>query len=133
MSYYAHTANDADGKPAGVEHWQLLKDHLRGVAHLAREFARPLDLQAEAELAGLLHDVGKYRGEFQQYLRNERTAGSDTHHAIYGAAHAFTSEMLPQAFAIAGHHAGLPEQHDLHNTVHGGKYDAVEPPATRLP
>lgn len=54
MIYYGHTANGPDGKPAGVEHWQSLKDHLRGVADRARQFARPLDLEAEPELAYVL-------------------------------------------------------------------------------
>ena len=107
MTYYGHTADDKDGRRLPECHWQLLREHLLNVARLAKKFARPLGLDPEAELAGLLHDLGKYRAEFQEYLRHERKAGADTHHAIYGAAHAFTSEMLPQAFAVAGHHAGL--------------------------
>jgi CRISPR-associated endonuclease/helicase Cas3 len=127
VSYYAHAAVRSDGTPDLVTaNWQLLSTHLRNVAELAKRFAEPLRLGAEARQAGLLHDLGKYRSEFQQYLHNERKAGNDTHHAIYGAARAFTSEWLPQAFAIAGHHAGLPDQHDLHRTVQGEKYDAVE-------
>ncbi len=131
MKYYAHTAADnhprpSDGRGVGGEGWQPLAAHLRNVADLAKQFAAPLGLAAEAELAGLLHDLGKYRVEFQQYLRNERQGGNDTHHAIYGAAHAFIDEMLPQAFAVAGHHAGLPDQHDLSNSIQGVKYDAVE-------
>ena len=127
LNYYAHTAVRSDAKPdLETANWQLLSTHLRNVAELAKRFAEPLGLAVEAELAGLLHDLGKYRAEFQQYLHKERKAGSDTHHAIYGAAHAFTGQWLPQAFAIAGHHAGLPDQHDLHNTVQGEKYDAVE-------
>ena len=39
MSYYAHTADGLDGKPAGVDQWQSLKDHLRGVADRAWNFA----------------------------------------------------------------------------------------------
>ena len=125
--YFAHTAELPGGSPDRDKcHWQPLATHLRNVADLAKTFASPLGLSAEAELAGLLHDLGKYRDEFQQYLRNERKAGADTHHAIYGAAHASTNDLLPQAFAVAGHHAGLPDQHDLSNTVQGEKYDAVE-------
>lgn len=119
VTFYAHTANDGAA-------WQPLCAHLRNVADLAEQFAAPFNLGEEAKLAGLLHDLGKYRAEFQEYLRRERKASADTHHAIYGAAYAFTREMLPQAFAVAGHHAGLPDQHDLSNTVQGEKYDAVE-------
>ena len=54
--YYAHTAEAVDGTrlPESSGRWQPLSTHLRNVADLAREFARPLGLAAEAELAGLL-------------------------------------------------------------------------------
>jgi hypothetical protein len=58
--YYAHTADNghprpSDGRGAGGEgRWQLLSVHLRNVATLAKQFAAPLGLAAEAELAGLL-------------------------------------------------------------------------------
>jgi len=111
VTYYAHTAEEADGRQAGVEHWQTLKDHLRNVADLARRFAEPLGLADEAELAGLLHDLGKYREEFQSYLRGERASSVETQHAIYGAAWAMTPhQQLGAVFSVAGHHAGL---HDL--------------------
>lgn len=126
MIFYAHTKNNPDGSTALKSQWQPLAEHLRSVSKLAAKFAKPFDLEEEARPAGLLHDLGKYRTEFQEYLRNERKAGSDTHHAIYGAAHAFTREMLLQAFAIAGHHAGLPDQHDLYNNIKGEKYHAAE-------
>lgn len=111
MSYYAHTTDGPDGKPAGVEHWQLLKNHLLNVASIARHFAEPLGLAEEAELVGLLHDLGKYREEFQSYLRGERASSVETQHAIYGAAWALAPhQQLGAVFAVAGHHAGL---HDL--------------------
>ncbi|MGO8682854.1 MAG: HD domain-containing protein [Limisphaerales bacterium] len=43
----------------GKNGWQPLAEHLRNVANLAKQFAVPLGLPAEAELAGLLHDLGK--------------------------------------------------------------------------
>ena len=61
MNYFAHTAEDDQGKRLVDEsRWQLLRDHLRSVSRLAKECARPLGLEQEAELAGLLHDLGKY-------------------------------------------------------------------------
>ena len=59
MKYYAHTAGGPDGQPLPENsgHWQLLSVHLRNVAELAKQFAAPLGLAAEAELAGLLHDL----------------------------------------------------------------------------
>ncbi|SRR6266581_2391323 len=112
MKFYAHTATPPDGKPDPDQgHWQLLSTHLRNVAQLAKQFAAPLRLSAEAELAGLLHDLGKYRDEFQAYLRGERASSVETQHAIYGAAWALEPhQQLGTVLAVAGHHAGL---HDL--------------------
>lgn len=114
MIYYAHTADGPDGKPAEMQQqqWQWLKDHLRSVASLARRFAEPLGLAEEAELAGLLHDLGKYREEFQSYLRGERASSVETQHAIYGAAWALPHQQLGAVFAVAGHHAGLHDVSD---------------------
>ena len=94
MNYYAHTAMDAAGKPLGKESWQLLKDHLTGVSDRARKFARPVGLGAEAELAGLLHDLGKYAVRFQARLCNPAVIQGINHWAA-GAACALEAEIVP--------------------------------------
>lgn len=129
MRFYAHTAKDEYGRRLADEsRWQLLKDHLQAVSQLAKSFGRPLgpELEKEAELAGLLHDLGKYRIEFQAYLRGERGSSADTQHAVFGAAWAFdraTSEnkLAGTAFAVAGHHAGLHDLGDLQELVRSPK------------
>lgn len=122
--YFAHSAN-ASGR------WHPLADHLRTVGDLASYFAgKSCDaLKDAAHWTGLLHDLGKYRDEFQEYLRNEREGGIETHHAIYGAALAFQRGWLGPAFAIAGHHAGLHNRDQLQMLVEDSKYRAAE----RLP
>ena len=45
----------------------LLSAHLQGVAQRAASFAEPFGGGAEADLAGLLHDLGKYGELFQGY------------------------------------------------------------------
>lgn len=59
MNYYAHTAEDKNGKPLSEnsDKWQPLHTHLANVARLAGKFAAPLNLTAKAILAGLLHDL----------------------------------------------------------------------------
>lgn len=69
MPFFAHSARDASGK-LDLDRFQPLATHLRGVAAGAEERARRAlpgraDLAAAARLAGLLHDLGKYRPEFQ--------------------------------------------------------------------
>ena len=119
--YFAHSAN-------GHGDWHRLADHLAGVAKLGSRFAEQScsDLKDSAFLTGLLHDLGKYRDEFQEYLRNEREGGVETHHAIYGAALAFQRGWLGPAFAIAGHHAGLHDLNELQTLVEGSTYRANE-------
>ena len=117
MITHAHTATDPEGKPLPESsgRWQPLATHLRKVAELAAKFAAPFGAADEARLAGLLHDLGKYRDEFQAYLRGERSGGVETQHAIFGAAWAAAeSRPIPcTALAIAGHHAGLHNQCDI--------------------
>lgn len=105
MVFYAHTSENGD--------WQPLSEHLRNVAKIAGDFARPLGFEEEARCAGLLHDLGKYRDEFQAYLRGQRAAGQETQHAVYGAAWAGERSLAASAFSVAGHHAGLHDLSDL--------------------
>ncbi len=108
--------------------WQPLDEHLKGTAELAAKFAkviRPNDkfFTELARLTGLLHDIGKYRTEFQEYLRKERQSGVDTAHAVYGAGKSlFEHNSLAATFAVAGHHTGLYDAADLDLLVNGEKY-----------
>jgi CRISPR-associated endonuclease/helicase Cas3 len=120
MKYYAHTAEDENGKCLPECDWQPLETHLRNVAKLAEGFGNPFGIGAEAKLAGLLHDLGKYRPEFQQYLKGQCQSSVKTQHAVFGAAWAFDlsnrDEILAvaaAAFAVAGHHSGLHDKGDL--------------------
>ncbi len=112
MAYFARTDRDPGG---GVCH--PLAEHLRGVAALATRFAgeaRPGDssLAEAARAAGLLHDLGKYRPEFQQLLLG-RPRGEATRHKQAGAARAYALKRSDAAFAIGGHHGGLPDKQGL--------------------
>ncbi len=118
--YWAHTENDIQNVP------HLLNDHLRCVGGLAEKFISEAnaELGEQAKWAGLLHDVGKYREEFQEYLIGARESSNETHHAVYGAALAFQKRWISLAFAIAAHHAGLHDKDDLKTLFQ--KYDAFE-------
>ena len=124
---YAHSFGD---ETVPSVRWQKLADHLRGVARLARQFAeqaRPGDANfaKTAELAGLLHDLGKYRPEFQQMLRGLHPRNEHTRHKQAGAAQAADGKRLDLAFAIAGHHGGIPNFVELKDLVRGPNGQAV--------
>jgi CRISPR-associated endonuclease/helicase Cas3 len=103
--------------------WQSLQVHLSAVANLAVKRARgacPSDAQLldAAFAAGLLHDLGKYRVEFQRYIEGKPPLGSKNH-SLAGAAKAFAVRNVPIAFAVAGHHIGLPNLQELKELVEG--------------
>ncbi len=113
QSFYAHISEDGQRK-------QEVLAHLQKTADKAAEFAAPFHGEEQAYLAGLLHDIGKYSDAFQR-----RLAGSPVHvdHSTAGAQEAFRMRQPEVAFAVAGHHGGLP---DL-----GGKWDHAEPPTLK--
>lgn len=107
MDYYAHTATRADGSPdPDTRNWQSLRNHLRNVADLAKRFATPLGMSDEAELAGLLHDLGKYAQRFQARLQDNSIHGIN--HWAAGATQAAALRFHNSAFAVDGHHTGMP-------------------------
>ena len=49
---------------------QTLEEHLLNVGELARSYAAKIGLGDLGELAGILHDLGKYSSSFQAYIRS---------------------------------------------------------------
>ncbi|MCI2170026.1 CRISPR-associated endonuclease Cas3'' [Schleiferilactobacillus perolens] len=60
--YYAHSYHN---------YRQLLAHHLRQTGDLASKFGKKFGLAKTSELIGVLHDLGKYRHEFQAYLLSD--------------------------------------------------------------
>jgi len=117
--YIAHIKASSDSEEWDEPH--ELSEHLLGTAALAKNFAQNVG-NDWAELAGLWHDLGKYRKRFQDYIRLQSgyekenahiENGKRAPHSTAGAIHA--TKMLPSGFGhivaylIAGHHAGLPD------------------------
>ena len=114
----AHITRSADGT------WREphdLAEHLEGVAKAAAGFAERFGAKEWAWLAGLWHDLGKYRPSFQAYIRQASGFATDAHiedapgrviHSTAGALLAcdrFGPAGRLLAYLIAGHHAGLAD------------------------
>lgn len=125
LEYYARISDDGCAK-------QLLQTHLRNVAGLACSFIEEacrgnMVFSKTACLAGLLHDLGKYRDEFQDCLAGNRPKDKDTAHSVYGAAAAgLRFDSVAAAYAIAGHHAGLHNEEHLALLMSGAGFQASE-------
>ena len=102
LRYLAHSAND-DGR--GVP--ESLAEHLTLVSQRAAAYAGAFNAGAEAALAGLLHDLGKYSPRFLERLAG-RERGLD--HWTPGAIIArkkYGVNGIASAVAIRGHHIGM--------------------------
>jgi len=109
--FLAHIRTD----PAGAEEAvQTVKDHCRKTAEYAGRTLEMTGLAAAGYLAGLVHDAGKYAGQFQTYLRDGEGRRGSVNHTFAGVRllleRFFTGGDLPSvvcellALAAGGHH-----------------------------
>ena len=96
--YLAHLAKD--GRK------QTVQEHLRGTAEKCSDFAGSFGAEKQGELAGLTHDAGKSTDGFQRRILQD---GPRVDHSTAGAFECMKRGQLFAAFAVAGHHGGLPD------------------------
>ena len=85
---------------------QTVAEHLNGTSALCSAFAGSFGAGDQGRLAGLAHDLGKYSDAFQRRLRGSKTR---VDHATAGAAECCKQGQACAAFAVAGHHGGIPD------------------------
>jgi len=99
-------------------HGELLIEHLAAVAALARSFAPP-ELADLAELAGLVHDLGKATPFFEKRLVDRQYQAAEANHSYIGALFgAWVAEQrgldaLVVFLAVARHHGALRSPWEL--------------------
>lgn len=98
MEYCAHISDDGRR--------QTVAEHLTGTAALCRAFAGAFGAEAEGELMGLAHDIGKCTDSFQKRLLED---GPIVDHATAGAVACAQLLRTCAAACVAGHHSGLPD------------------------
>jgi CRISPR-associated endonuclease/helicase Cas3 len=130
---FHHVAHTKPGDIPGTCIFHALPEHLWSVSKLAGAFAAEFGSRTWAEWAGLWHDLGKFRGGFEKYIRQSgdpnahieaRIAGREKTHSAAGAL--WAQKYFPEAdahfgpaiasvlsYLIAGHHAGLDDSSSL--------------------
>lgn len=104
----------SDAVPRFVSHltedgrYESVETHLREVAEMAAQFARPFHAERWAYAAGMAHDIGKYSREFQNRILH---GAHKVDHSTAGAVELLRSGSLAclLSYCVAGHHAGLPD------------------------
>lgn len=96
--YLAHITQD------GRE--QTVMEHLKGTADRCARFSSAFGAEAQGRLAGLAHDIGKYSDAFQRHIHGDPLR---VDHATAGAWECARLNQPFAAFAVAGHHGGLPD------------------------
>ena len=109
---------------------QTNEEHQRGVAELAAGFSGQFGLPTWGCVLGMLHDIGKERNAFQQYIRavNDFPLVVSRHYEEHN--HAFVGGVLAidllgkgvlnlLSNQIISHHTGLHDYIDAENIVEG--------------
>lgn len=94
---------------------QTVLEHLRGTAERAGIYAGAFQEEEQGRLAGMAHDLGKYSAAFQHRIKAN---GKKVDHSTAGAYECLKNGQVCAAFAIMGHHGGLPDG--------GGRMDTSE-------
>lgn len=97
---------------------QTNDEHSLEVAERAERFTQEIGMSGWGRFLGGLHDKGKEKYDFQTYIRmmNEMPTKTNTYH---DKTHAYVGALLARklfpagypfvAYALAGHHAGMPD------------------------
>lgn len=96
--YLAHRSED--------QREQTVSAHLNAASALCAKFSSAFGAGEQGRLAGLAHDIGKYSDAFQRRING---SGIRVDHATAGALECVNLGQIFAAFAVAGHHGGLPD------------------------
>ena len=104
--------------------FQSNEDHCRQVAELAGKFAGEFGMSLWGKALGYLHDKGKEKHAFQEYIQDVNGIVGHTNYSFQGKQHAIVGALNALelygkscqnflANQIAGHHSGLYDYHEL--------------------
>lgn len=119
MEYFAHVRISEDGSQSV----QTAAEHCRNTAVYAAEVLEEVKLDQAAYLAGLVHDLGKFKQEFQNYLMEGKGVRGSVNHTFAGC------RMLLEHF----HHEQFEDEQDVTCELlayavgaHHGLFDCID-------
>lgn len=112
MEFYAHIREGASGAQVA----QTVAEHCQGTARYARRCLEGIGLGEAGHFAGLIHDLGKMKREFMDYLQSAQGVRGSVNHTFAGCRMVLeqfhgetarkpedlTAELM--ACAVGGHH-----------------------------
>lgn len=118
--FISHIRKDADGN---IVAFQSNEEHSRNVAELAKQFAGEFGMGDFGYIMGMLHDKGKEKHEFQEYIQDINGIPGHKKWTQDGKAHAYVGGLIAKGVfnqiyplignPIMGHHRGLYDYTDL--------------------
>ena len=123
--YISHIRKNQYGE---IISYQSNEEHCIGVAELAKQFASEFGMGNWGYVLGILHDKGKEKKEFQEYIQDVNGIPGHKYWTKKGKAHAYVGALLAQGLygkvattflgnAICGHHAGLYDYFELDKMI----------------
>ena len=83
MRYYEEVAHIKKSATGNNYLFQSNEEHLEGVAKLAEQFASEFGMGSWGYVLGLLHDKGKERKSFQDYIRQNSGFAPEIHSSYF--------------------------------------------------
>ena len=122
--YISHIRKNNDGI---IEAFQSNEEHSLGVAKLAMQFADEFGMGDWGYILGILHDKGKEKKEFREYIRDINGMLGHKRWTQKGKAHSYVgailaNELYPEYFPIMsqpimGHHGKLQNYYDFRRSM----------------
>ena len=77
-----------------IECFQSNEEHCKAVAELAKEFDREFGMGEWGYVLGVLHDKGKEKHQFQEYIRDVNGISGHKNYTHDGKAHAYVGAIM---------------------------------------
>lgn len=120
--YISHIRRNENGE---IEAFQSNDEHCFGVAVLAKQFASEFGMGDWGYILGILHDKGKEKSEFQNYICDVNGILGHKNWTPLGKAHSYVGAIMADKLykeyypvmsqPIMGHHSGMQDYDEFKN------------------